>query len=175
MYNRGKKYFHFGEIIQWKSKQSKHPASCQSFNCTFPVLKARWQVYIICFVINETYFSLNVADLTKIRLWKRFWQSLAAACRATISSMEGGLFPNTSPCLNKRSWWWQIRLWLFTVGKKRKNLYRLTWWSPFIHNDIYPSTVYMITEGSDQSGGNGELNLHFIQWIIALWGSFFLV
>lgn len=35
----------------------------------------------------------------------RFWQSPVAACWDNIISMEGGLFPNTSPRSDKGTWW----------------------------------------------------------------------
>lgn len=38
---------------------------------------------------------------------------------------------------------------------------------------IYSPAVYAITEGNDQSNGNGQLNLHFIQWIIASQQAFY--
>lgn len=126
------------------------------------VRSARWHVYI-CLSLSRRFSASDIADLPKIHLSKRFWQSLATACRDAISSMEGGLFSNTSPCLNKRSWWWQIRLGL-SAGKSRRILQSLTWWSPFICNDIF---TYGLHDSRREQWE--QFHLHLVHDIIAPW------
>lgn len=137
---------------------------------TLPVSKARWQVYITYFIIcAHHFFSLSLFHSFTLSLFEkrcrshkdslleRVWQSLAAACRDTISSMEGGLFPNTSPSLNKRSWWWQIRLGLLLlVGGQKKEAETSKVWHggppPFIPNDIFTRSLHDHTTVRSKSG-----------------------
>lgn len=44
---------------------SKHITASLGFNCTFPVSKARWQVYITCFVIKKIFFLPRTLQISQ--------------------------------------------------------------------------------------------------------------
>lgn len=49
------------QYISTLDESNRKPlTACLGSNCTFPLFKAGWQVYITCFVINKTlFFSLE--------------------------------------------------------------------------------------------------------------------
>lgn len=63
--------------------------------------------------------ALNVAGLTQIHLWNSFDRVLPLPVEALFHLWKEDYSQIPAPVLNKRSWWWQIRLWVFLLGKRR--------------------------------------------------------